>query len=329
MTDDDTIDRARDRADAAAADDHVRTDASDAHATVAFHIWRALRALGTVHGRMLVTGIDAHEFARLPRDRVQAWNADGLGILVAAIPPEGIGQFGDGTPEDASLVDEPGSVYDVVIHNAHLADVTFHDPGLREHLLQSHNLNLLAALARTTPGGFLATLMPRDVLDDPRTVVREAIAALGDVLGVVRLPDGALRNIAGCDNATDLILVRRRLDDETPSDQDAFIHVVHLPDVGDSHDHEHLNKHFVEHPQRVLGAFEACQMPWGPPRLSVRPNGRPLRNELQDTLDQIVRSARAQGLLAGPGPRTTVDREPPRRSHRPERPRAEEPGIDL
>ena len=75
MTDDDTIGSARDRADAAAVKDHNRTDASEAHAMVAFQIWRALRALGTVHGRMLVTGVDAHELARLSRERVQAWNS--------------------------------------------------------------------------------------------------------------------------------------------------------------------------------------------------------------------------------------------------------------
>ncbi|WP_454859697.1 hypothetical protein [Promicromonospora soli] len=327
--DDDTTDRARDRADSRAMEDHFGTDASSAHAMVAFQIWRALRALGAVHGRMLVTGVDAHEFARLPHERVQTWTPDGIGTLVADIPPEGLGLIGDDEPEDGSLVDEPGSVYDVVIHNAHLADVAFHDPGLREHLLQSHNLTLLAGLARTSPGGFLATLMPRDVLDDPRFVVREAVTALGDVLGAVRLPGGALRNIAGCDNATDLILVRRRLDNETPTDQDAFIQVVHIAGVGDRHEHEHLNAHFVEHPGRVLGTFDASPMPWGPPRLSVRPSGRHLRDELTDAVNQIVRSARARRLLAGPGPRTGGDREPSRRPHRPERPGTQEPGIDL
>ena len=87
---------------------------------------------------------------------------------MADIPPEGIGPIDDDGPVEVSLVEQAGSVYDVVIHNAHLADVAFHDPCLREHLLQSHNLNLLAGLARTIPGGFLAALMPRDVLDDPR-----------------------------------------------------------------------------------------------------------------------------------------------------------------
>lgn len=326
--DDEAIERARDRADTRAVKDHFGADASKPHGMVAFQIWRVLRALGAVHGRMLVTGVDAHEFARLPRERVQTWTPDGIGTLVADIPPERARVFDD-EPEDASLVDEPGSVYDVVIHNAQLADVAFHDPDLREHVLQSHNLALLAALSRTVPGGFFATLMPRDVLDDPRYVAREAVTALGDVLGAVRLPSGALRNIAGCDNATDLILVRRRLDHETPTHQNAFLHVVHLADVGDRSDHEHLNARFVEHPEQVLGTFDASPMPWGPPRLTVRPNERPLRDQLTDVANQIMRSARARGLLAGPGARANVDREPPRRPHGPGRPGAQEPRIDL
>ncbi|MFC8797023.1 hypothetical protein ACFT2C_04775 [Promicromonospora sp. NPDC057138] len=327
MMDDDAILSVRRRADVRAVADHTQTDASAAHAMVGFRIWRALRALGAVHGRMLVTGVDAHEFARLPRERVQAWDSDGIGILVADIPPEGPGAFDDDGPVEESLVDEPGSVYDVVIHNAHLADVTFHDPGLREHLLQSHYLNLLTGLSRTIPGGFLVALMPRDVLDDPRYVVREAITTLGDVLGAVRLPDGALRNIAGCDTPTDLILVRRRLDDETPI-QTTFLQVAHLLPAGDSRDHEHLNEHFVEYPERVLGTIGARPMPGGPPRLSVRASGRPLGDELRGALHQIVRSARRRNLTAGPGARTPVDR-PPRQPHQPERPRPQEPDIGL
>lgn len=84
------------------------------------------------------------------------------------------------------------ALFDVVIYNAPLSDVTFHSQGRRADLQQDQGMNLLIHLTRTIPGRFLAAALSRDVLDDPQSAVREAVAALGDVLGVVRLPDGAL-----------------------------------------------------------------------------------------------------------------------------------------
>lgn len=78
---------------------------------------------------------------------------------------------------------------------------------------------------------------------------------------------------------------------------------------------EHLNSSLLDDPMgHLLGTIDTCVMPWGPPRLSVRPTGRPLSDDLTGALNEIVRSARRRGLMAGPGPRTTVDRPPlPRR----------------
>lgn len=330
----DDIESAWHQADELAIEDHNKTDASDAHAMVGFRLWQTLRALGAVHGRMLVTGIDPHEFAQLPRDRVQVWEEDGFGMLIADIPPNPRSTShgrDDGLQEDPveSLVDQPGSMYDVVIHNAHLADVTVHHPGLRDQFLQNHHVSLLTNLTRTIPGGFFAALIPREVLDDPSHVVREAITLLGDVLGTVRLPSGALRNVAGCDNPTDLILVRRRPDAQPPTDQATFLNVAHmLPPNGDPRGHEHLHRYYVEQPWRVLGTIDARPVLGGPPRLAVQPHDRPLADQLSQALRRIVRSAQSQNLIAGPGPhRSDGPRpryEPP---HRTEPPRG--PEIDL
>ncbi|MFE7503844.1 hypothetical protein [Promicromonospora sp. NPDC057488] len=330
---DDEIESAWQRADDLAIQDHNKTDASKVHAMVGFRLWTALRDLGAIHGRMLVTGIDPHEFAQLPRDRVQVMDGDGYGMLVADIPPDRP-RTDDGTDDPhevsvESLVDEPGSLYDVVIHNAHLGDVTVHQPGLREHFLQIRHVALLTGLARTRPGGLFAALMPREVMDDPHPGVREAVTALGDVLGAVRLPGGALRNVAGCDNPTDLILVRRRPDQDVPTDQSAFLHVEHLlPPSGIPRGHEHVNRYYAEKPWQVLGTLDARPILGGLPRLTVRPDDSPLADQLSRSLRRIVRSARSRNLVAGPGPRQADSPHPARGpSHRPEPPHG--PEIDL
>lgn len=328
---DDEIESAWRLADDLAINDHNKTDASGAHSMVGVRLWTALRALGAVHGQMLVTGVDPHEFAQMPRHRVQVWEEDGFGILVADIPPDGrSGSFDPDTdPYEEPVVDEPGSMYDVVIHNGHLADVTVHDPVLRDQFLQNHHVSLLTGLARTRPGGFFATLMPREVLDDPHPGVREAITLLADVLGTVRLPSGALRSVAGCDNPTDLIVVRRRPDGQPPTDQAAFLDVAHLlPPDGDPRGHEHLHRPYAEQLSWVLGTIDARPVLGGPPRLAVEPHDQPLADQLSRALRRIVRSARSRNLTAGPGPHQAhspdLSREPP---PRPEPPHQSE--VDL
>ena len=70
--------------------------------------------------------------------------------------------------------------------------------------------SLLKSLNLVRPGGLVAVLTSRYTLDAHNPAPRREMAALADLVGAVRLPAGAFREIAGTDVVCDLLVLRRR-----------------------------------------------------------------------------------------------------------------------
>ncbi|WP_423464190.1 hypothetical protein ACO229_06450 [Promicromonospora sp. MS192] len=281
------------QADMLATWDHSHTSATMAHTRVARHAWRVLRELGVTGGRMLVRGLEPEAFAGLPEGRRVLDPLD-HGDLQADVPPGDWPHRGlELTPFHPSYM--PGQ-FDVVLHNTPFSDVVYQDGAFREGNWQVQSQAVLSSLAYTAPGGFAVVLVGSDVLDAPRAQPRRAMAQLADLIGAARLPAGALRNVAGCDSPVDLLLMRRRPDDQRPGGAEfALSREVTVDSVP-----VRLNEYFDQRPGDLLGRPVARPMPWGPARLSIQPDAVPLVVDLRTTLDQFVRNARSWQLIAEP-----------------------------
>src|SRR5690606_41378023 len=72
---------------------------------------------------------------------------------------------------------------------------------------------------RRAPGGMVALITSRFTMDgttDAAVRARERMAAMADLVAVVRLPDTAHRRAAGTSVVTDLLILRRREPDRAP-----------------------------------------------------------------------------------------------------------------
>ncbi|MFC8797024.1 hypothetical protein ACFT2C_04780 [Promicromonospora sp. NPDC057138] len=315
------------QADMWAMHDHTHTSAAAAHALLAEHVWVALRALGVTGGRMLLRGVDPEVLAGVPADE-RSGPPVRDGRLQADIPRPG-------WPHTRlRLVRfEPGYVpgrFDVVFLNASFSDVVHHDGKLRHARWQEHNQDLLSSLAHTAPGGLVAALVSADVMDAADPGPRRGITLLADLLGAARLPGGALRNVPGCDSPVDLLLLRRRPDDQ-PAGGARFEASVQLPLDGVP---VHLNEYFHDRIGDVLGRPVLRPMPSGPPRLTVEPDMIPLAQDLRTTLAEIVRNAAAHGLTARPSTPPSAGTgapgdDPGAPPHAPEAGPGDAPGADL
>lgn len=280
-------------ADILAVRDHARTDATTPHALLAKQVWAVLRALGVTGGRMLVRGLDPEVLAGVPAHQ-RALHPRKFGQLHGDIPRPGTHQDGELTEFDPGYT--PG-MFDVVLLNAPDSDVVHHDGRFRLERWHEHNQAILSSLAYTAPGGMVAALVSADVLDAADPAPRRGMAVLGDLLGAVRLPSGALRNMPGCDNPVDLLLLRRRVETE-PARGAQFETSVQLRLDGVP---VHLNEYFHSRIGDVLGRPALRPMPYGPARLTVEPDqvSQRLALDLGIALAEIVSTATAQGLTAG------------------------------
>jgi N12 class adenine-specific DNA methylase len=116
-----------------------------------------------------------------------------------------------------------GGVFTAAIGNVPFGDVPVADAAAPDAVKDGlHNYFIWRTLRHLAPGGIAVLLTSRWTMDSQADIVRAELGKLGDFLGAVRLPNGALGG--GTDAIADLVVVRRVGDREVhPSDVDTWI----------------------------------------------------------------------------------------------------------
>ncbi|WP_462127731.1 class I SAM-dependent methyltransferase, partial [Mycobacteroides abscessus] len=152
----------------------------------------------------------------------------------------------------------PQDSFAAVVGNVPFGDFALHDPAHNPDRHSIHNHFIIKSLALTAPGGYVAVLTSRYTMDAASPKARRAIAALGDLVGAVRLPSRAFSRVAGTSVVTDLLVLRRR----EHGRPDASVRWLDTGDLefmdADSGDLSTIavNKYFLDHPEHVLGTMD-------------------------------------------------------------------------
>jgi N12 class adenine-specific DNA methylase/SAM-dependent methyltransferase len=253
-------------------------------------VWRLARGLGfDGGGRVLEAGCGTGSFmATAPQGADLRWTGverDPFSAAVAQL------RFPDATviAKPLEKVTLPNGAFDLVIGNVPFADVPIYDRDAPR--LSLHNYFIWRALSAVRPGGMVVVVTSRYTMDNSAIDQREALAQLGDLVGAIRLPSGAL-DAAGTKVVADIVALRRRADGQSPrgpSWRDPDYQV--LADVG-------INEYFATRPDRIVG-----QPVWGhglyrPELLITPPPDVPAALEV--AIDQVVDEARRQQLTYQP-----------------------------
>lgn len=161
--------------------------------------------------------------------------------------------------------------------------------------LSIHNHFIRKSLALTKPGGYVAVITSTYTSDGTGTRPRQAIAEFGDLLGAIRLPTDTFAAQAKTAVVTDLLVFRRRDEDQplSPATKQWVGKVAEL-DVGTAADPKKLklNEYFRSNPENVLGRLDLGQGKGGRTALVVHADTtRPLADQLSDRLRSIIDSA--------------------------------------
>lgn len=157
--------------------------------------------------------------------------------------------------------------FDVSIGNVPFGDWALTDPRHNTAGMSIHNHFINKALAHTAPGGYAAIITSRYTMDAKNPTAREVIAGKADLVGAVRLPEGAQAELSGTAVGTDVLVFRRR-DPETAASADTQQWVqTTTRTVTDKNGVPHevdYNGYFAANPHRVVGAVEYSSNPYGP-----------------------------------------------------------------
>ena len=265
-------------------------------------IWSAVLRAGFAGGRILEPGVGSGTFlATWPgsSDSIEA-----VGVEVDPVTADIARLLHPTTTvraESFAVTQFPEGWFDLTIGNVPFGDFRLFDPVHNKAGLTVHNHFIVKSLALTRPGGYVALLTSRFTLDAANPSARRAIAAAADLVGAVRLPDGAMQKVAGTDAGMDLLLLRRRSSD-TPTAGEAFIDVtvVETPTGPVS-----VNEVFARHPEWILGDLGLGRGRYAEGEQVVRARVRtvnghdepePVGDLMGDALGPIIEMAIAAGL---------------------------------
>jgi SAM-dependent methyltransferase len=286
-------------------------------------IWRALRQMGFDSGRVLEPGCGTGLFFALCAEALVGKLAltgvemDPTTARIAKLlyPNDCIRH------EDFTKARLP-ELYDLAIGNPPFSDRTVRaDDPAGELRVSLHDYFIARSVERLRPGGLAAFVTSRWTMDKVDGKARQHIAAMADLIGAVRLPEGAMHDRAGTEVVVDILFLQKRRAGTAPAGAawDVLAEAVPAEDGATALS---INRYFVEHPGMALGTHERTSSAYGPvytlkPVLSTA-------GALSDLLAQALDLCRATSLRpplvnrSRPSMRPCASAQPPkgRRSRR-------------
>nr|AXV46528.1 helicase [Arthrobacter sp.] len=262
---------------------------------LATEIWQTLQSLGFEGGQVLEPGSGAGTFIGLAPEGTTMTGVEldpvTAGISQALYPEAHI--------RAESFADSQfGSArFDATVGNVPFGRNILHDPSHNQGRHSMHNHFIIKSLDLTRPGGVMGVISSSFTLDAQNPAARREIFESADLLGAVRLPNGAHRRAAGTEALTDVLVFRRRLPGEERGDASWLETNPMTTEAGVQ---AHINEYFAQHPERVLGSIEVGNGMYGNATVNVRASDLQavpalLHEQLQDVAATAVAAGRGIG----------------------------------
>ena len=154
--------------------------------------------------------------------------------------------------------------FDLAIGNPPFSDRTVRADDASGKLgLSLHDYFIARSVERLKPGGVAAFVTSRWTMDKTSAVARDHIAGMADLIGAVRLPQGAMMAAAGTEVVVDILFLQKRRPGQEPSGLlwDSVAEVVAAEDGDEALS---VNRYFAEQPEMVLGEHARTSSAFGP-----------------------------------------------------------------
>jgi adenine-specific DNA methylase len=215
-------------------------------------IWRALSRLGFFGGRVLEPGCGTGLFfALMPEVLEDKTTLTGVEMdpvtarIAKLLHPNARIRAEDFTKARIA------ETYDLVIGNPPFSSRTVRADDPAGRLSPSlHDYFIARSIERLRPGGLAAFVTSRWTLDKADPTARMFLASMADLVGAVRLPEGAMRAAAGTEVVVDILFFQKRGPDE-PAKPTGWIDLAEVIAAQDGDEAISINRHFVEHPDVV------------------------------------------------------------------------------
>ncbi|XCH80136.1 MAG: helicase-related protein [Candidatus Dehalobacter alkaniphilus] len=138
--------------------------------------------------------------------------------------------------------------FDVMVGNVPFNSIKVDDPRYNKHNLPIHDYFIAKSLDKVRPGGVLALITSKFTLDKANSKMRRYIAGKAELIGAIRLPNNAFKQVAGTEATTDILFLKKREREIVPDEENSP-----WLSVEQNADGMPMNSYFIDHPEMVLG----------------------------------------------------------------------------
>jgi hypothetical protein len=182
-------------------------------------------------------------------------------------------------------------VFDLAIGNPPFSDRTVRgDDPAGKLRLSLHDYFIARSVERLRPGGLAAFVTSRWTMDKVDPTARDHIAAMADLIGAVRMPQGAIHAAAGTEVVVDILFLQKR-DAGTAPQGAAWGGLAEAVPAEDGDPALSINRYFLDHLEIVLGTHKRTSSAYGPVYTCQRvlSTAGALEDELNHAFDRLPR----------------------------------------
>ena len=217
--------------------------------SIVSHIYKGLERMGFRGGNILDPALGTGNFFSVLPESMESSKL--YGCEIDPIP----GQIAKQLYPDADIqvmgfekTAFPDHFFDMMVGNVPFNSIKVDDPRYNKHNFHIHDYFIAKSLDKVRPGGMMALITSKFTMDKANSSMRRYIAGKAELIGAVRLPNNAFKQVAGTEATTDILFLKKREREIVPDEESSPWLTVEQDENGIP-----MNTYFIDHPEMVLG----------------------------------------------------------------------------
>jgi len=213
------------------------------------HIYQGLERMGFRGGNILDPALGTGNFFSALPDSMK--DSKLYGSEIDPIPGQIAQQLYPGAQIQVTGFEHtnfPDQFFDVMVGNVPFNAIRVDDPRYNKFNFRIHDYFIAKSLDKVRPGGMMAVITSKFTMDKANSSMRRYIAEKAELLGAIRLPNNAFKQVAGTEATTDILFLKKR-EREIVADAENSLWLT----VEQNEDSIPINSYFIDHPEMVLG----------------------------------------------------------------------------
>lgn len=176
--------------------------------------------------------------------------------------------------------------FDVILGNIPFNSVKIYDRRYNELNPYIHDYFFIKSLDLAKPGGIIAFITSKGILDRKDESLREYIARRAEFIGAIRLPNTAFKMLAGTEVTADIVFLKKRA---APMQLDRANTPSWIQTDMERGKWIPYNRYFMDHPEMLMGKMESSRNMYGSEdgTACIAPEGFDLYEHLSGAVESL------------------------------------------